>query len=465
MKRKFLSVVLAASMVATLLTACGNPEVAEEAPAAPAATEEATEEAADAADSTVPAPEEIEEVDTSASATGEDAVAALIANTTGPVDLAVWAAEEDQDMVNGWCREFAGKYPEVTFNFSVGVESESTAKDTLLTDVEAGPDVYSFAGDQLTDLVNAGALQEVSIDMDKIIADCGGMESGAIQAAVKDGKLYAYPATADNGYFMFYNKEYFTEDDVKSMDAMLAKAADAGKLVSMQYDSGWYNLSFFLGAGFNLKANDDGSTDCDWNGKSEDGYEGVDVVQAMLDIASNPGFKSLQDAEFATGVADGTVIAGVNGTWNAELAAATWGDNYAATQLPTFTCAGDQVQMGSVAGYKLFGVNPYSKNVGWAMLLAEYFTDYDQQLERFELRGAGPANAEAAKSEVVLANPAIAALAAQSQFAVLDGCEGGNYWTPTETFGAIIANGNPDGTDLQELLDNLVDAVSQPNAE
>lgn len=465
MKRKFLSLILASSMVAALLSGCGNAEVAQEEAPAPAATEEVAEEEAPAETNDALAPENVEEVDTSASASGEDAVAALIANTTGPVDLAVWAAEEDQDMVKTWCDLFAAQYPDVTFNFSIGVESESTAKDTILTDVEAAADVFSFAGDQLTDLVNAGALQEVSIDMDKIINDAGGMEAGAVQAAVKDGKLYAYPATADNGYFMFYNKEYFTEDDVKSMDTMLAKAADAGKLVSMQYDSGWYNLSFFLGAGFNLAANADGSTTCDWNGTSDKGYKGVDVVQAMLDIAANPGFKSLQDAEFATGVADGSVIAGVNGTWNAELAAATWGDNYAATHLPTFTCAGDQVQMSSVAGYKMFGVNPYSKNVGWAMLLAEYFTDYDQQLERFELRGAGPANAEAAKSEIVMANPAIAALASQSQFAVLDGCEGGNYWTPTETFGAIIANGNPDGTDLQELLDNLVDAVSQPTAD
>jgi len=103
--------------------------------------------------------------------------------------------------------------------------------------------------------------------------------------------------------------------------------------------------------------------------------------------------------------------------------------------------------------------------VGWAMILSEFFTDYDHQIDRFEKRGAGPANAAAASSEEVLSDPAIAALASQSQFAILDGCEGGNYWTPTETFGAIIASGNPDGIELQELLDNMVEAVSQPVAE
>ena len=43
--------------------------------------------------------------------------------------------------------------------------------------------------------------------------------------------LYAYPATADNGHFMFSNKEYFTEEDVQTLDGMLAKAAEAGKSV------------------------------------------------------------------------------------------------------------------------------------------------------------------------------------------------------------------------------------------
>lgn len=395
---------------------------------------------------------------------GADVVANLIANTEGTVKLSVWAAEEDQTMVKGWCDKFAAQYPEVTFEFAVGVSSESTTKDTVLTDVEAAADVFSFAGDQLVALVNANALQEVTINTDSVIEALGGKDAGAVQAATVDGKLYAYPATADNGYFMFYNKEYFSEDDVKSLDKMLKIAADNGKYVSFEIPNGWYNLSFFVGAGFELSRNADGSTNMDWNKTSANGVKGTDVVQAMLDIAANPGYKYLNDAAFITGLQDGTVIAGVNGTWNAKNAAEAWGENYAATCLPTYTCNGEQIQMASVAGYKMFGVNPYCKNVGWAMLLAEYFTAKDQQVERFELREAGPANVEAAASDTVQANPAIAALAAQSKYAILDGCEGDQYWAAAEAFGNIIVNGNPDGTALQTLLDNLVDAASQPTA-
>lgn len=390
-----------------------------------------------------------------------DPVDALVAATTEPVNLVVWAAEEDQDMVKGWCDRFAAQYPSVTFTFEVGVQSESTAKDTVLTDPEAAADVYSFAGDQLSALVAANALQPVSIHIEEVMAGCGGADSGAIQAATKNGTLYAYPATADNGYFMFYNKEYFSEEDVKSLDKMMEIAANAGKKITMEYTSGWYTLSFFIGAGFDLARNDDGSTSLNWNETSADGIAGVDVAQAMLDIAKNPGFVSLKDAEFVTGVQDGSIIAGVNGTWNAAVAEGAWGENYAATCLPTYTVAGKQVQMASVAGYKMFGVNAYSENAGWAMLLAEYFTAEDQQIERFALRQAGPANLKAQASDAVQQNPAIAALAKQSQFAVLDGCQGDNYWSTAETFGTILAAGNPDGIALQELLDNFVAGASQ----
>ena len=431
MKKKLLAVLMATALMATALTGCGDKNEGGGA---------GGNNGGDSAG---------------------DPVEALIASTDGTVNLSVWAAEEDQDMVKNWCDSFAAQYPEVTFNFSVGVQSESTAKDTVLTDPEAAADVYSFAGDQLQDLVRAGALQAVVIHTDEVIARVGGADSGAAQAATVNGTLYAYPATADNGYFMFYNKEYFTEEDVKTLDAMMKIAADNGKQITMQYDSGWYNLSFFIGAGFELTLNEDGTNNCNWNGTSADGIAGVDVAQAMLDIATNPGFVSLTDAEFVTGIKEGSIIAGVNGTWNAAAAAEAWGDNYAATCLPTYTCAGKQVQMASVAGYKMFGVNAYTANPGWAMLLAEYFTDEAQQIERFELREAGPANVAAASSAAVQANPAIAALALQSQYAILDGCESSNYWSPTESFGAILAGGNADGTSLQTLLDNLVDGITQ----
>jgi arabinogalactan oligomer/maltooligosaccharide transport system substrate-binding protein len=69
----------------------------------------------------------------------------------------------------------------------------------------------------------------------------------------------------------------------------------------------------------------------------------------------------------------------------------------------------------------------------------------------------------AAASESVMANPAVAALATQSQFAAAQSLSvGGNYWSSTEALGNILANGNPDGTDLQQLLDETVAGITAP---
>ena len=76
---------------------------------------------------------------------------------------------------------------------------------------------------------------------------------------------------------------------------------------------------------------------------------------------------------------NGEMIADVNGTWASNAFKEAYGDGYAAAKLPTFTVNGDQVQMGSYAGYKFVGVNAYSKNTGWAMLLAEYLTNEQSQ--------------------------------------------------------------------------------------
>ncbi|MCE5343491.1 MAG: extracellular solute-binding protein, partial [Eubacteriales bacterium] len=125
------------------------------------------------------------------------------------------------------------------------------------------------------------------------------------------------------------------------------------------------------------------------------------------------------------------------------------------------TVGDQQVQMASFAGYKLVGVNAYSANVGWAMTFADYMTNEESQLSRFVIRGQGPSNLVVGASEEVQAAPAIAALAAQSAYATTQRV-GGNYWSPASTFGALIYAGNPDGTDLQTLLDNLVAGITAP---
>lgn len=427
MKKKLVSVLLSAAMVATLAAGCGSDK----------------------------------KEDTGAVTDGEKQTVAL----------RLWGAEEDQSLLQSLIDSFEEEYADVAdITVELGVESESTAKDTILTDVEAAADVFAFASDQLTDLVNAGALQSID-DMDEALQAYTGkgvsdVESAntadSVEAATYEDTLYAFPMTADNGYFLYYDSSVLSEEDVASWDSMLAAADAAGKKVAMTLASGWYDASFFYSAGFTTALNEDGSTSIDWNGEAD--YTGVEVAQAMLNIAKNPAFRATADGDISNQIASGELCAAVSGTWDAASAQAAFGDGYAATKLPTFTIAGDQLQQASVSGYKLVGVNAHSENAGWAALLADWITNEAAQQQRFDEREIGPSNNAVLESDAVQSNVALAALAAQNEFGVVQ-FAGQNYWDPAKTFGEMIAKGelSVDDTDgIQAALDTLVEGATAP---
>lgn len=383
----------------------------------------------------------------------------MSAGTSGnTVALTLWGAEEDGELLERMIEDFKQEYAGAA-NFDITLEyvSESACKDRLLADPEGGADVFAFADDQLRVLVAAGVLARAE-------NEAGIRESnieGAWQATSVNDTLYAYPMTADNGYFLYYNKAYFSEEDVKSLDTILKKAEAAQRLVTMDWTSGWYLYSFFGETGLELGMNDDGvSNYCNWNAVDTE-IKGTDVARALLDIAASPAFSSVTDTDFVAGVLDGTVIAGVSGVWNATTVEKAWGADYSAAKLPAYTCAGRQVQMSSFAGYKMIGVNAYSEHTDWAGKLAAWITNEENQTLRFLMRGQGPSNIHAANSPQVAASPAIQAIIAQSEYANLQRV-GGNFWEPVQVFGQTMWEGNPQNTRLQELLDTMVAGITLP---
>ena len=435
MKKKVLSLMLVAAMTATLFAGCGNKD-------------EGTTN--NTPDTQTPAAEDSQ----AGGDTAEDPIANLI--TEGTVSLDLWCSEtpEYQAVMAQIVDNFKAAYPEVDFDITIGAQSESEVKDRVLEDVTAAADVFVFADDQVTDLVRAGALQPVEATYTYNPAETNG--AGSVDAASVDGKLYAYPLTASNGYFLFYDSTVFSEEDIQSWDGLLAKANEVGCQVGIEYTSGWYLYSFFQGAGCNLTLNDDGTNNCDWNNAT-----GVAVAESLANMAKDPAFISISDADITPKLAEGdcNIKAYVDGTWRSGDIQAAYGDGYAAAKLPTFTVNGEQVQQSSYAGYKLVGVNAYSENIGWSMLLAEFISNEASQVAIFEATGEGPANTVAAASDAVMASPAIAALAAQSAYASPQRV-GDKYWDPAATLGKNLAEGTV--TDFQAALDEAVAGITAP---
>ena len=448
MKKKVISTVLCAAMVASMFAGCGNKAADNSSAADNSAADNSAAESTNSAAAT----ETGDAADNAETASG-DAIANLIASTDGTVDIQLWCSELEayQNVMKELTDKFKEQYSDVDFNITIGAVSEADAKDKILEDIDAAADVFVFADDQVNDLVNAGALQEVAATYTYDPAETN--SEATVAAATKDGKLYAYPLTASNGYFLYYDSNIFSEEDVASWEALEAKAEEAGTKVGMNIADGWYVYGFFAGAGCTLSMNEDNSNECDWNNET-----GLAVAESIENIASSPAFVNVADQDAITMLTDGTLGAYVSGTWNATSFQDQYGDGYAACKLPTFDVNGTATQMGSYAGYKFVGVNSHAKNVGWSMLLAEYLTNEESQLAIGNATSEGPANTVATAQ---IDSPALAALAAQSEFADQQ-VVGNNYWDPAKALGQNLVDG---ATDLQAVLDDAVAGITQPVAE
>ncbi len=375
---------------------------------------------------------------------------------SGKVTLEVWGSEEDEALINEIIKSFKAEYSgQADFDITYEAHSEANCKDNVLGDVLNAPDVFTFADDQLMVLVASGVLKEVKNSS----AISSRNLKAASDAATVGGKLYAYPLTADNGYFLFYNKAYLSDADVQTMDRLLEVAASKGKQVFMDITSGWYLYSFFGNTDMEIGLKDDGlSTYCNWNAKYTN-ITGKDVAEGLLKIGKNKAFSATAANGFTKDAANDVFIAGVSGIWDESAIKEAWGNNYAATKLPTYTVAGKQVQLSSYAGYKLVGVNSYSENYDWACTFADWMTNEKNQTLRFEMRGQGPSNTNSSRVGAVAESKALQALQKQAEFSSLQRV-GSTYWGPSGSFGYIMSQGNPSGKDLQVLLNEMVYGIT-----
>lgn len=375
--------------------------------------------------------------------------------TLGDATLKLWGSSEDQEMLQTMVDNFKALHPEANLDISLGTVSESDAKTEVLKDPAVAADVYAMASDQIAELVAAGALYRVTLNKDAIVA---ANSEASIQACTVDGEMYAYPSSADT-YFLYYDKSKFTEEEIKSLDSILEKDLGAGNTnFSYDIDNGWYLSAFFFAAGCELFGpNGDDATICTFNDEN-----GKAVGEFLIDLAANPKFENQDDGLLLAGFQAGTLGATASGTWNAVSIQEALGENYGVAKLPTFNLGGNQVQMSGMANFKLYGINSQTQYPVEAMALAEYLTSAECQKIRFDQRSFAPTNKTLAEDTAALsANPAVAALAEQSQYATLQASipQTSNYWTPAEAFGAGVYNKQITKENLQENLDAFVSNV------
>lgn len=433
MKKKVLSTLLVAALTASMFAGCTSSTTTN----APASNNDGTTAGGDE--------------DSSASGDLERPTA----EDYGSGEIVIWVADNVVDLTKKYADDFIASNPDYS-GYTVTVEpvGEGDAAGNMITDVEAGADIFGFAQDQLTRLVVAGALYDISGTYYEQFVSTNN-DGGAIAAAKVGDAMYAFPVTSDNGYFMYYDKSVIT--DTSTLEAVIEQCEAAGKNFYFEINSGWYQTAFFFATGCELTYDVDAEGNfsaCNINYNSD---AGIVALKEMIELASSTSF---QNGSSVGKAVDAAAI--ISGTWDKSSAQDMFGDNYAAVKLPEFTGSdGKTYQLSGFGGNKLLGVKPQS-NSGKAIVclnLAEYLSSAEVQLARFEEQGWGPSNLEAQQNQGVQDDAALAALAAQLNYAIPQGQYPGNYWTRATALGddviAEVYTADSTDADLKAVLEQF----------
>ena len=349
------------------------------------------------------------------------------------VTVTVWGPQEDQSDDNGkWlqtqCEAFAAEHEEWDITFNYGVCSEGDAKTNVGTDPAAAADVYMFANDQIPDLLKTGALAELGgKTLDAIKAS---NSATTVNTVSYNGSVYGVPFTA-NTWFMYYDKSVFTEEDIKSLDAMLEK----GK-VAFPLNNSWYIAAFYVANGCTLFGADGGDAAA---GFDFSGDKAAAVTDYLVDLVANPNFVN---GDVGTN-ADAKAF--FSGTWDYEKAKDAYGDNLGIAPAPSITIDGELKQMKSFAGSKAIGVNPttalYAEHPEIAVALAAYLGGTAAQQAHYDLRNIIPTDEAINVGDDALARAQMDTMGYASIVQPLQ-ADMGNYWTPAQSMGEELVAGS-----------------------
>ena len=385
----------------------------------------------------------------SSSTAGSSGSGSNSASSDGPITLKIWAPQEDQTpsdkypngIVPYLCDKFNEAHPEWDIKFEYAAVSEGDVRGEATKDAEATADVFMFASDQIPSLVEAGVISKLG---GKAVDDmkANNSETMANSVVYKDG-TYGFPFTP-NTFLLFYDKSKYTEDQVKSLDTMMAQ--DLGEGVtnfSFAINNSWYLPAFYYAGGGEVFGPDgtDESAGVTFG-------EHPEVTKYVVNLKNNPKF--FCESSDSTGASlnkfsEGKLGAYATGSWDAKDIKKYLGDNMGATKLPTITLDGKEGQLKSFAGSKAVGVNANCKNKEVAVALAAYLGGEESQKLHYEVRGYVPTwksltESDEIKNDVVASgviNEIENASKIQPMVKKMD-----NFWSPVEAMGRSIFQGD-----------------------
>jgi len=428
MKKKLIGLIMVTTLVASLV-ACGKKA---ENPTTDNNKTEGTQEVTQAPDSTK----------------AED------------VTLKIWAPENQikDGTMDSMTKSFQELHPEWNITFTVETQGEDTAKDEILKDVGAAGDVFFFANDQLNELVNAGAIARLGGAAEEMVKST--MAESVVNTVKIDDAIYGIPFT-HNTFFMYYDKTLLDENDIKSIESIMAKET-LDNVYNFYFESagGWKLGAWYYGAGLTIygESQTDFAAGANWNNET-----GVAVTNYLIDLINNP--KTAFDGEISLSelAADHRIGAWFDGSWNYNLYKEALGDDLGVAVIPTFNPDGNDYQLKSFYGSKAIGVNSHAANPAVAVAFATYLGSEEMQMQRFKETGQVPTNLKVSGSEEVQADEIAKVIVEEANVAsVMQPTSAefsSRYWANAGGIATEIRSGELNKNNVQQKLDTFVSTL------
>ena len=365
-------------------------------------------------------------------------------------NIRVWCAKEDHDMIQEMLTEYAKKYSDNDYNFTIQDQGENKVATTVLTDVNSAADVFSFASDQLGKLFNGSALMQIPETYRSQIEE---QIQVAVTAATYGGEYYAIPYSYENT-FLYYNKDLIT--DVSSLEGILSKNIDGVQYnIGISMGDSYYTTAFLYTAGmeiFGPQGLDATSVDFD-NDAAKKACKYIEWLggQDKLGVIE-------ETAQYAA-LATGKVAAMISGPHMIRDFKDALGDSFAVATLPTIKLDGVNKELISFSGVKMYGVSRKTtgrdqKTTEECFKVAAYLANKENQKVRLQERDFCPTDSDLYDEAVDSGKDTVITVVNQAEFAKLKPSliQMGNYWEPMATFLLSVYNlASPDSEWSAEL--------------
>jgi len=291
--------------------------------------------------------------------------------------IKVWVGAESVAFYQKKANEFISKTP--NFGFTITVEGVDTgnAADTFLTDTTAGADIFTVAHDNLGKLI-AGASAIGPITDQALLRQIQNDNPQAFLNVIKgtvQGTEYTFgiPYIAQ-ALVLYYNKAYLSDNDVKTWEGIVARAAALGKQSLTLVGDDGYNNSFLVLA----SRESDGTRAANLyeDGTLNSANFTSDLAAATMQwgqrfFTNANGGRRPSDSGWEIEFANERTLAIVSGAWHNSAASTALGSNMGIAILPNFTLsaedvsgtnipAGTVMRSGTFADTKMFVMKKYN---------------------------------------------------------------------------------------------------------